>query len=463
MTRPERHRLPDGAEHITRRGASGAWRLLLALLVALLAGCDLIRGLELPVTLPEIRPVAPTVLPSTPTVKPTEKQEASEPLPTASATPHSAIVLWVPPEFDPNAETEAGKKLNQRLKEFSRQNGGVQVQVRVKASSGPGSLLESLGAAAAAAPSALPSVVALSRSDLEIAALRGLVHPLDGISTVIDETDWYDYARQLAMVQGATFALPFAGDALVIAYRPAKVAAPPVDWPAVFRLGQPLAFPAGDPQALFVLSLYQSVGGTVEDAQRRPMLEPDHLSQVLQMLGDGEQKAVFPNWLSQYETNGQVWQAYRDGRVNALVTWVSNYLTSLPPDTAAVPVPKVNDTSMSLATGWGWAVADAIPEHRALSVKLAEFLVQGEFMASWTEAAGYMPTRPSTLAAWSNQSLKTLLSPVAVSAQARPTVDQLSSLGPVLKEASLKVLKRESDPTQAAQAASEKLASPEAK
>ncbi len=321
----------------------------------------------------------------------------------------------------------------------------------------------SLGAAASAAPAALPSVVALSRSDLEVAALKGLVFPLDGVSMTIDETDWYNYARQLAMVQGTTFALPFAGDALVVAYRPAKVAVVPVDWPSTFRLAQPLAFPAGDPQSLFVLSLYQSVGGSVEDAQRRPMLEPDRFSQVLQMLADGEERGVFPYWLSQYETSGQVWQAYRDGRVNALVTWVSNYLTTLPPDTAAVPVPKVDDSSLSLATGWGWAIADPIPARREMSIKLAEFLSQGDFLAGWTEAAGYLPTRPSTLAAWTNQSLKTLLSPVAISAQARPTVDQLSSLGPVMKEAALKVLKRENDPTQAAKAASEKLAVPEAK
>ena len=336
--------------------------------------------------------------------------------------------------------------------------------MRVKASSGTGGLLESLNSASAAAPLALPSVVALSRADLEVAALKGLVIALDKSSTLIDESDWYDYARQLAMVQGATFALPFAGDALVVAYRPSKVVAAPKDWQTVFRLGQPLAFTAGDAQALFVLSLYQSIGGAVEDAQRRPTLQPELLSQVLQVLADGEQRGIFPYWLSQYETSGQVWQAYTDGRVNALVTWVSNYLSSLPPDTAAVPVPSLGDTSsLTLATGWGWAVADPVPERRALSIKLAEFLADGQFLAKWTEAAGYMPTRPSALAAWSNQSLKTFLSPVAASAQARPTGDQLSSLGPVLKEATLKVLKRESDPTQAAKAASERLTVPETK
>jgi len=432
-------------------------RFLILLILVLFTGCDLARGIGL---LPAPSPgVTLTPPPAGSTPSPTGTGTAPQP----TATPVQPLTLWVPPEFDPNGGTPAGEVLRDRLALFSRQNGGVQVEVRVKASSGTGGLLESLNAASAVAPLALPSVVALPRADLEIAALKGLVFPLDGISTVIDQPDWYAYARQLGMVQGATFALPFAGDALVVAYRPGSVAIPPTDLAAVYRLGQPLAFPAGDAQALFVLALYQSMDGQVEDAQRRPTLQPDMLSQVLTILADGEQRGIFPYWLSQYETSGQVWQAYRDLRVNALVTWVSNYLTSLPPDTTAIPLFALDETPLTLATGWGWAVADPIPERRVMAAKLAEFLADGDFLAKWSEAAGYLPTRPSSLAAWSNASLKTLLSPVAVSAQARPSSDQLVGLGSVLKEATLKVLKRESDPTQAAKAASERLAVPEAK
>ena len=437
--------------------------IFIIILLLPLSGCDDIRG------------VLQTAIPSskaTPTPSPVKTDtvgaSASQPAGTqtavlSTATPVPSLTLWVPPEFGPGSTTAGGDLLRRRLDEFSRENGGVQVQIRVKAPSGSGGLLDMLTASSAAAPLALPSVVALSRADLEVAALKGLIYPLDGASSAIDQADWYNYARQLAMVQGATFSLPFAGDALVVAYRPTNITTPLGDWSSVYSMGQPLAFPAGDPQALFILSMYQSVGGEVEDAQRRPTLQPELLSQVLTVMSDGEQRGIFPYWLSQYETSGQVWQAYRDGRVNALVTWVSYYLSNLPPDTAAAPLPRLNDSPLTLATGWGWAVADPNPERRALSIKLAEFLSQGDFLASWTEAVGYLPTRPSALAAWTNQSLKTFLSPVAVSAQARPTVDQLSSLGPVLKEATLKVLKRESDPTQASKAASEKLTVPETK
>jgi multiple sugar transport system substrate-binding protein len=435
--------------------------LLLAVLPGLLlSGCGLLEQISLPVNLPGMPTQTPPPL-ETPTPEiPTSTPGADLSFLTTAVSPQT-LTLWLPPEFDPGAETLAGQRLASRLEDFSRQNGGVKIHVRIKATSGPGGLLESLNTASAAAPLSLPSVVALSRADVETAALKGLLHPLDGNSSVIDQQDWYEYARQLARVQGTTFSLPFAGDALLLAFRPGMVNAPPEDWETVFRLGQPLAFTAGDAHALFILSLYQAVGGQVEDAQRRPVLQPEILSQVLQLLDDGEQRGIFPFWLSQYETSGQVWQAYRDERVNALIIWSSYYLINKPPDTDALPVPPLDDTPLTLATGWGFAVADPLPERRELAVALAEFLTESEFLAGWTEDAGYLPTRPSALSAWENQSLKTLLSPIAVSAVARPSVDQLASLGPVLKDATLKVLKRESDSALAAQAAAERLSMPE--
>lgn len=428
----------------------------------LLAGCDAVQNIRLPFQIPAAAP-APTASGGQGAQPTPTAAAATERQPTETRPPARALVLWVPPEFDPASGSPAGDLLRARLEAFARERGGVQVEVRVKAASGAGGLLEALTAASAAAPGALPSVVALPRPDLEVAAIKGLITPLDGLSAVIDQQDWYDYARQLAMVQGATFALPFAGDALVIAYRPANVTAPPADLAAVYRLGQPLAFAAGDPQAMFTLALYRSLGGPVEDAQRRPALEAELLSQALQVLADGEERGIFPNWLAQYETNAQVWQAFLDRRVNALVTWSSNYLNGEQADTSALSLPALTETPRTLATGWGWAVAEPAAERRSDSVALAEYLTDGDFLARWTEAAGYLPTRPSALAAWSNQNLKTLFSAVAVSAQARPSGDLLASLGPVLEEATVKVLRRESDPAQAAQAAAERLTLPENK
>lgn len=461
--------------------------LFILLLAIALSACSALEGAELPFDLSFLTPQVSTPLPVDGTAEAIGSATATAAVTSAAATAQAGgsggasptgsaespetpeesgammqpLTLWVPPEFDPASGSPAGDLLRERLGQFSAENNGVAVYVRVKAVSGPSSLLESLSAASAAAPKTLPSVVAFSRADLEAAALKELIFPLDGLSTEIDQPDWYEYARQLSLVQGSTFSLPFAGDLMVLTYRPEGLLVSPDDWPAIFRIGQPVGFPAGDPQAMMVLSLYSSLDGEVEDSQRRPTIQPELLSQVYQLLADGEQRGIFPYWLSQYETSGQVWQAYRDGRVNAAVTWVSNYLSTMPSDTVAAPLPSMDSTQQPLATAWGWAVAEPDPQRRELAVRLAEFLSDGTFLGEWTEAAGYMPARPSALAAWKNQSHKTLLSPLAVSARARPTVDQLASLGPPLKEGLLNVLKREIDPTQAAQIAAEKLAVPE--
>lgn len=387
----------------------------------------------------------------------TEVQATPTPLP-----PPGSLTIWVPPRFNPNSESEAGRLLAQRIQAFENEH-GVRIEVRVKEEIGPGSLLETLTAASPVAPLALPSLVALPRADLEVAALKGLIVPLEGLSRVIDEPDWYTYARELAMVQGTSFSLPFAGDALLVVYRPSLVVAPPDSWEAVLRLGQPVAFPAGDVQALLPLTFYRALGGEIADAQRRPVLFESSLTPTLQLFADASERGLFPFWLSQYETYGQVWDAYQEQRVNAAVVWSSYYLSVLPADSSALPLPALNGASelQTMANSWGWAVADPLPERRELAVRLAEYLTASDFLARWTEAAGYLPTRPSALAGWENGTQRTLLSPIAASARARPTNDLIASIGPVLKEAGLKILKREASPAEAARAAVERLAVPQ--
>ncbi len=391
--------------------------------------------------------------------------QTATPLPTdqaasATATPTGPQILeiWVPPQFDPASGSGAAEKLRNRLLAFETQNPGFEVKVRVKAASGSGGLIDSLSAASAAAPAVLPALVALSRSDLETAALKGLVFSIDGLTRIVDDTDWYAYARQLALIQGAAFGLPFAGDAMLLLYRPAKLPNAPADWPALIKANLPTAFAAADAQAMTTLQLYLSAGGEVKDSQGRPTLQADTLAKVLKILDEGAKAAVFPNWLAQYQTDGQAWQAYREQRAQLLITWCSHYLTDLPADTAAAPLPSLGDKPLTLAAGWMWALSDPLPERRAASIRLAEFLVDSEFLAQWSLQAGYLPTRPSALTAWSNEGLRAIFSPIALSAQVRPANDLLLGLGPILQDATLQIIKQQGDPVQVAQAAAERLA-----
>lgn len=371
------------------------------------------------------------------------------------------ISIWLPPQFNPEGGSPAGDVLRVRLDAFMEENPGVLLVTRVKAASGPGGMLESLTAASTAAPDSVPALVALSRPDLESAALKGLILPLDGLTAVAENADWYSYARELGRVQNSAFGLPFVGDALVLIYRPpAEGQDEHASWADVFSDNKAVIFPANDSQALVTLALYRSAGGLLQDLQGRPTLDPEFLQQVLQNYKDGIGRGAFPNWLTQVQTPGQAWQAFIEKQGDWVVTWSSNYLSDLPPDASAAPLPSLGSDPFTLATGWAWSLSDTDPLRRETSVRLMEFLSDSTFLADLTSSAGYLPTRPTALAGWPNQSLQPVISQIVLAAEVRPANELLASLGPVLRDAVLSIFNGEADPAQAAATAAERLGSP---
>ena len=387
----------------------------------------------------------------------TPSPDVSTPTEEPTPEPITNLTIWVPPEMDPLLETPANRLFSARLDEFSELNDGLAINVRVKAVSGVGGLLDSLTATSAAAPDALPDLIMLTRSDLENAALKGLIYPVDGLTTVPDETDLYSFTREMSLLQGSTFGLPFAADSLALVYRPEAIPEFPSSWQGLLESESVLHFAAESDQALFQLALYQAAGGAVQDNQRRPELAFDPLTRVLRYIRDGVDAGTFLEGLDQYQGMSQVWTAFRDNQADLAVTWTSNYLQEGPADTAMVPLFPFSDNAVSLGTGMSWALA-APEEHRhAIAVALAEFLVESEYLSEWTEAAGYLPPRPSSLEGWEDQNLRTTVSQIALMTRLQPSNDILSSLGPILRDATRQILQDLADPAQAAQVAVESL------
>jgi ABC-type glycerol-3-phosphate transport system substrate-binding protein len=422
------------------------------MMALLLSACE-----SLPFELPWVPGETPTA-----TLPPGENGDAT-PTPettiTADVTPEpvTEITLWVPPEMDPALDTDASRLFVNRLQLFSDLNNGLEINVRVKAVSGAGGLLDSLTATSAAAPDALPDLIALSRPDLENAALKGLIFPLDGLTEIPDDTDWYDFTREMALLQGSTFGIPFAADSLILVYRPTALPELPADWFEIIDSGTVLAFPAGSDQQLFPTALYLSAGGLVQDNQRRPTLELDPLTEVFRLIQEGTQSGTFPESLNQYQTSGQVWTAFRDGQSNLAVTWFSNYLKENLADVSLSPLLPMSESAVSFGTGMSWAVATPKENHHSIAVSLAEYLVEPEFLSEWTAAAGYLPTRPSALDGWQNQSLRTTVNQTAIMTKLVPANDIISSLGPLMREGTRQILQDLIDPVQAAQVAVESL------
>ena len=377
--------------------------------------------------------------------------------PTPTPAPVTQLTLWVPPEMDPEGETEAGMLLANRLQLFSELHDGLEIVVRVKAASGSGGLLDALTSASTVAPNALPDLVALERSDLETAALKSLIFPLDGLTSIIDDPDWFGFTREMSLLQGSTFGLPFAVNALALVYRPVSFPEPPGSWDDILEGNIKLAFPADNSQALLALSLYQAEGGSIQDNQRRPLLELAPLTRVFQLFKAGVDSGVLPAWLSQYQTFSQVWSGYREGESNLAVIWLSDYLREMPADSTIAPLPPMASGPFSLGTGQSWAVATPDENRQTLAVELAEFLVDPLFLSEWTAAAGYIPSRPSSLESWSDPDLQKTVNQIAETTHLLPLNDLVSSLAPILRENTLQILQGLLEPGQAAQAAVDSL------
>lgn len=393
----------------------------------------------------------------------TEPPPTTRTPPPPSPTPQEPQVLrlWVPPQFDPASKAPAGRLFKARLDEFQELNPGVVIETRLKAVDGPGGLLDSLTTASAAAPQALPDLVALPRDLLETAALKGLLLPLDDLTDALDEPDWYPYATELASLGSDVYGFPFAGDALAQAYRPALTPDPLTDFQDALGSSAPVIFPAAGDQSDFTLALYQAEGGEPVDDQGRPYLDPRLLTQVLSFYTSAEATGVMsPTLLTQLQTEEQVWDAFMGQRVGSAILWSSTFLQNQSGNLGLAPIPTHRGAPFTLATGWVWALAGRDQSKRELSVELAEFLTDSQFLAEWTPAAGYLPSRPSASSQWPKQQMRPIIDQIALSARLFPPKDILSSLDNPLQQAVLSVLKKESTPLSAAEDAAASLTGP---
>src|SRR5262245_4420258 len=154
-------------------------RFVTLLIILSLAGCADLTSLL----------TTPTLTPSSPSTTTPETSNPATSTPSFSVEPR-ILRVWLPPHFDPNADSNAAQLLRQRLAEFQASQRGLRIEVRIKAVEGKAGLLNSLSITSLAAPAALPDLIALSRVDLESAASTGLLRPMDGLSTLLDDPNW---------------------------------------------------------------------------------------------------------------------------------------------------------------------------------------------------------------------------------------------------------------------------------
>ncbi|MFC1936750.1 extracellular solute-binding protein [Chloroflexota bacterium] len=415
------------------------------LLLALLAGCS---------NLPVIGQTASDT--ATPTMPPTAEPD----LPVATEEGNLPITLqiWIPDEFAPNEENDPGSVLQQRLTAFSERHPGVRVDVRIKAAQGSANLYESLTAASAAAPLALPDLILLPKDDMLEAASNDLIFPIDDFLLEPRAEDWYSFAVEMGQYQGKTYSLPFAVDALIMAYRPALLEVVPSDWQLVAETPGSLIFPAADPLSLFTIAEYLSEGVQIYDDNQALYLDLDALTAVLNFYSQGQATNSIPFWLTQYDSQQAAWDAFLSGRGHMSIIWSNQYFQQdNNGNLLASPIPTSSGTPFTLTTSWVWALTGSNPDRHQIAVELALFLTEPEFLGQFTFSAGYLPPRADSLAVWPESNQLALASQILPSAQVLPPKNDLIILGEPLSIAVIEVLKQENSPEEAAQNAIDSL------
>ena len=419
------------------RFAPVAWSLLLA-------GC---------VTSSAVTGAAPGASATPP---PTAGQPAASPIPASAG---NTIEVWMPPSLAVVDSPAADDLLAAQIVQFKESHPDVDVRVLFKRAAGRGGLLDSLTTAYNVAPSILPNLIALSRTDLAAAAAVGLVVPLDGLIPPQTLDDYYPFAQAMSRVEGALVGLPFAADARVMAYNTEAYPTAPLTWSEVTT--GPLLVPGAEATSLALVSQYLALGGALADASGRVALDPNLLAEVLTFFQGLQTSGVLPLSSLTYSDTAATWQVFRERRAALAVTSAQWYLAERERIAAgaAALLPTRDGKPLALADGWSWAIVNTAPARQPLTAELMLWLTDPAQLAPWTLAARVLPPRASALAGWGDSPLAPFASNVLIHAQLQPSAEILAVVGPPLRQALDDVLNGRADPLTAATQAAQSVAS----
>ena len=290
----------------------GAAVLVSALLVILIiSGCSevqkMLAGTPTATIMPAVKQTATPVsneeeiiLPeneSTSESSPTVDDSDETSVPNRSNSENRTLTLWVPPQFDPSSNDEAGKILTEMLKIFMEENPNTLINI-LKSLTGEGSAINTLSAAVNAAPEVIPSLIIMNRNDLVSAVQKGLIYPIStGLFT--DPASWYPFAKESSTVNNLIYGIPIAGDPLVLGYRPSKTGSEINTWDEILSRGLPIAFEPSNPYDLFGTFIYLAKGGKITNDMGQPWLDQAKLTDTLNFFLSGGQKGAFPPSLAQ--------------------------------------------------------------------------------------------------------------------------------------------------------------------
>lgn len=376
------------------------------------------------------------------TPAPVATTAVSDPTPSATSEQSpGALTLWLAPRFAPNPETRAGEILQQHLHAFEAAYPGSHVSIRIKAVHGAGGMVESLAAAAGAAPAALPDLVTLDRTAL--ISSSDLLLDLEGPFPQAARGELYEFGR---VPQGLLVGIPFAADVDVFAYKTAVFDSPPLTWSSLFTDQGSFLIAAADAESLFLVAQYLAMDGLLGlDTD----LDAGVLSEALEFLSAAADSGALSQAATDLNSASETWFALRQGQEGAAQAPFAEFVASYNPTVyAAGPFPTSDGSGVVLASPWFWAIPAGVEGE--LEMQLVEWLSDPAFLADWSHALGSLPVQPEVLALWPDSPETAISSRLVAVALAKPESGVLQAYGPRFAAALQAVLNGDLTPAEAA-------------
>lgn len=356
------------------------------------------------------------------TVTPAPTAESLIATPPVEPTPGGPLNLlaWWPDALAPAGQEKATLQLADDVDTFHASVPNVRVEIRLKKAQDAGGVMETLRAASAVAPRALPDVTLLRRTDLLAAVAAGYIQPLEGLVTSAVLGDLYPAALDLGRVDGVVYGLPYALDVEHIAYRPTVLTGSFARFDDVLADQQAFVFPAGVTAGLsdVVFLQYLSAGGTATELSRgRP--NQAALRTVLAFYQQAVTQAIIDPSVLDYARSDDYLFQLGEGKLNAAVVTSTQYLSLLADGQAldAAPIPLARGEPSTVVNGWMWVMVTKDKERQALAVRFMEWMMEAERLAAYTRLVNMLPARRAAMRVWDGGAFATLGSRLLLNAR----------------------------------------------
>lgn len=374
----------------------------------------------------------------------------------------STLELWLPEELDPYGERAGSGVLANQLAEFSRTYPGLKVDVVVKKAHGRGGLVDFMRTARDAAPSVLPDLVVLDASDLGSVARSDLVQPLDDLVAPPASDSRFSFASDMGRAEGQMVGAVLGVDLQHLAYRPAVLASAPVTWTQVISAPASFLFPAGGIDGRVndaTLIQYLGANGSLIDDDDHPWLDEEVMADVFNFYTQCVTNTVIPAAEVLTATHvDQVWERFKAGEGGMAVVRARRYWLEADDTMAAAPIPTKDGQPVSIARGWALAMVTDDPARQDVAMLLFDWLTAPDHSALWTQSAGYLPARRSTLNLWTvTEGERTVLHSLLETAVPPPRPLVMEAVGPPIQQALEAVLTGRATPEEAAASAAKAL------